>query len=188
METPFDIPFADFVGRIHITHDTVRFSQADPYNHLASAQYLNLVFDHRIEGIRDQIKFDVLYLLKARKLAFFLRETRMLFLAPAAVGDALEITTWVRAFSERDCEVRALVIGRKDRVARAAVTMSFIFVNVETNRPVPVPASLPSHATENLILTMPEVAPYLDGVKNLPSDWKAQATASPRPPATDTPA
>lgn len=176
----FDIPFADFVGRLHVTHDRVRFSQADPYNHLGSAHYLNLAFDHRIDGVRDQVQFDVLHLLKAHKLAFFLRETRITFFAPSAVGDRLEISTWVRAYSERDCEVRAMIIGQDDRVARAGVVLQFIFVNVETNRPVPVPASLPSHADTNLIIALPEVAPYLDAVKRLPSDWKAQATASPR--------
>jgi acyl-CoA thioesterase FadM len=176
----FDIPFADFVGRLHISHERAKFSQADPYGHMSSGHYVNLAFDHRIEAVKDQIQFDVLHLLKAHKLAFFLRDIRLVFVSPSAIGDNLEIASWVRTFSERDLEIRVLVSGKDDRLARALITIQFIFVNVQTGKPVPVPESLPSHADRNLIVELPPVAPYLETLKNLPRDWKEAATATPR--------
>ena len=174
-----DLPFADFVGKLQLSHTRVKFSQADAYGHMSSGHYVNLAFDHRIEAMKDQVQFDPLSLMKTHKLAFFARDVRLTFVAPAATGDALEIASWLRAFSERDHEIRVVVVGEQDRIARALITLQFIFVDVQTGKPAPTVASFPSSADRNLVLELPAVGPYLDTVKNLPRGWKEEAAAAP---------
>ncbi len=174
-----DLPFADFVGRVNLSHTRVRFSQADSYGHMSSGNYVNLALDHRIEAMDDQVQFNPLSLLKTHKVAFFARDVRLVFLAPSATGDTLEIASWLHTFSERDHEIRVAVAGEKDRIARALITLRFIFVDVQTGKPVPTLASFPSRADRNLALELPPVGPYLETVKNLPRDWKDEAAAIP---------
>jgi hypothetical protein len=100
---------------------------------------------------------------------------RLTFVAPSATGDALEIASWLRTFSERDHEIRTVVVGEKDRIARALVTLQFIFVDVQTGKPVPTVASFPSSGDRNLTLELPAVGPYLESVKALPRGWKEEA-------------
>lgn len=176
----FDIPMADFVGRLHLTEERVKFSQADAYGHLSSANYINLVFDHRTQAVKDQIGFDLHHWIKTQKLAFFLKDIHVQYLAPLAVGDTIEVTTWVRGYTERDVDIRSMVVGKQDRYARALVAIQFAVVNVETGRPVGTPETLPSQADRNLIVELPPVAPYLDTVKRLPPEWKAASVAEPR--------
>lgn len=178
----FEIPFADFVGRLQTSHTRVKFSHTDPYGHMGAGHYVNLAFDHRIEALNDQLQFDPLSLMKTHKMAFFARDVKLGFVAPSASGDALEVTSWLRAFTEMDHDIRVVIAGQHDRIARCVVTIRFIFVDVQTKKPVPVPASLPSRADRNLILELPPVGPYLDTVKGVPRDWKAEAMATPREP------
>lgn len=174
-----EIPFSDFMGKLQLNRTSVKFSQSDPYGHMSSGQYVNLAFDHRIEVLRDQVGADPMTLLKTQKLAYFARDIRLTFLAPAATGDSLEVASWLSELTERDLENRIIVVGEKDRFARALITMRFVFVDTATNRPAAVPKTLPSTAERNLVVELDPIAPYLETVKNLPRDWKDSPVAAP---------
>ena len=42
-----DIPMTDFMGRVLVTQERVKFHQADPYGHLNAGQYVSLVIDRK---------------------------------------------------------------------------------------------------------------------------------------------
>jgi acyl-CoA thioesterase FadM len=114
-----------------------------------------------------------------QKLAYFARDVRLTFLVPAATGDSLEVASWLYELTERDLEIRMLVVGEKDRLARALIAMRFIFVDTSTNRPTAVPKTLPSTSERNLVVELGPIGPYLETVKNLPRDWKDSPVAAP---------
>ena len=175
----FDIPFADFVHRALRTQERVQFSQLDAYGHLATAQYVNLYFDHRMQVVKDLLSVDLGAMLKHQKLAFFLKDIRYQFGMPCSMGDAIEVTSWVERYSERDQEQRCIVVGQEDRLVRANAVFTFVCVNLETGKKAPMPLIWPSSADRNLSLDQPSAADYLATVKNPPADWVEAVQRSP---------
>ena len=166
-----ELPMADFIGRVLVTRERVKFHQADPYGHLNAGQYVSLVMGHRVEALQDQLRCDVAHWVQKLKVGYFLRDISVEFLVPAMVGDFLEVASWGFQLEPDGFRARFAIVGEKDRAARALGTMRFVTVNVDTGRKAPPPASLPSDADENLLLTRPTAAEYLRSVKNVPSDW-----------------
>jgi acyl-CoA thioesterase FadM len=162
---------ADFMGRVLVTHERVKFHQADPYGHLNAGQFVSLVMGHRVEALQDQLHCNVATWVQVLKVGFFLREIHVEFVAPAFVGDFLEVASWGFALESDGFRARFVVVGERDRAARTLGTMRFVTVNPDTGRKVPVPATVPSDADANLLLTRPTEKEYLSTVKNVPADW-----------------
>ncbi len=171
------LPMADFVGRVLVTRERVKFHQADPYGHLNAGQYVSLVMGHRVEALQDQLHCSMADWAQALKVGFFLREISVTFLAPAFVGDFLEVASWGVTLEPDGFRARFAIIGEKDRAARAIGTMRFVTVSTETGRKVPPPATLPSHADVNLLHSRPTPDEYLQRVKNIPVEWSRGAVA-----------
>lgn len=166
-----DIPMTDFMGRVLVTRERVKFHQADPYGHLNAGQYVSLVMGHRVEALQDQVHCNVATWVQVLKVGFFLREISVEFVGPAFVGDFLEVASWGFAQEADGFRARFVIVGERDRSARALGTMRFVTVNPDTGRKVPLPATLPSEAETNPLLARPTAMEYLRTVKNVPADW-----------------
>jgi acyl-CoA thioesterase FadM len=86
-----DLPMADFMERVLVTRERVKFHQADPYGHLNSGEYVSLVMDHRVEALQDQLQCSVAKWAQVTKVGYVLRDIAVTYLAPAFVGDFLEV-------------------------------------------------------------------------------------------------
>ena len=48
-----DLPFADYRRRVLVSRERVKFAHADPYGHLASGAYVDMVMSHRVEALEE---------------------------------------------------------------------------------------------------------------------------------------
>ncbi len=171
-----ELPMTDFIGRVLVTRERVKFHQADPYGHLNAGQYVSMVMGHRVEALHDQLRCSVAHWAQALKVGYVLRDIAVEYRVPALVGDFLEVASWGTQLEPDGFRARFLIVGEKDRAARALGTMRFMTVHAETGRKIAPPATLPSDADENLLLTRPTAADYLRTVKNAPADWMSATT------------
>lgn len=167
----FEIPFSDFVRRALKTQERITFSQIDAYGHLATAQYVNVFFDHRIQVVEDRLGVDLAEMLAVRKIAFFLKDIRYQFGIPSKMGDAIEVASWVERYSDRDMDLRCIIVGQADRLVRASTTATFVCVNLETGKRTQTPPTWTSNSDRNLALEQPTSVEYLATVRNPPAEW-----------------
>jgi acyl-CoA thioesterase FadM len=168
-----DLPMADFMERVLVTRERVKFHQADPYGHLNSGEYVSLVMDHRVEALQDQLQCSVAKWAQVTKVGYVLRDIAVTYLAPAFVGDFLEVGSWGYLLEPDGFRARFVILGESDRTARTIGTMHFVTVSMTSGRKVPMPTTVPSDAEENLLLGRPRAAEYLKTVRNTPEDWRS---------------
>lgn len=167
-----DLPMADFRGRVLLSRERVRFADADPYGHLASGAYVNMIMSHRVEVLDDLLGFSIMRSAGAG-VAFPARNVEISYLRPAFVGDMLEVGSWIEELGTSSFEVRAIIVGFKDRAIRALASIQFVTVDGRTGKAVPVPATLPSSLSSNQLLAQPLLSTYLGTVTGLPELWSS---------------
>lgn len=161
-------------GRVLVSRERVKFADADPYGHLASGAYVNMVMNHRVEALDDLVGFSILQYARSG-IAFPARSVEVAYLRPAFVGESLELASWIEALRDSSFEVRVVVIGAEDRRARAAAKVHFVTVDSRSGAPVPLPAKLPSSAATDPIPALPHLSAYYGTIHGLPEGWSALA-------------
>ncbi len=157
-------------GRVLVSWERVKFADADPYGHLASGAYVDMLMNHRVEALDDLIGFSIVQYARAG-IAFPARAIEVSCLRPAFVGDHLEIGSWIDSLGGSSFEVRALVTEVEDRVARAALRTRFATVDSRSGKSMPVPESLPSSAMLDPLPTLQPVTEYLQTIEGVPEGW-----------------
>jgi acyl-CoA thioester hydrolase len=165
-----DIPMDALHRRVLTTNERVKFADADPYAHLASGAYVDMIMSHRVEALDDLVGFSIMGS-AGSGVAFPARRIEVLYLRPAFVGDLLEVGSWIEELRKSSFEVRAVVIGAKDRRARALARIDFVTVDAKTGKALPIPAALPAGAHPETLAALPAVPEYLGAIKGLPTDW-----------------
>jgi YbgC/YbaW family acyl-CoA thioester hydrolase len=168
-----DLPMDDFRGRVLLSRERVKFAEADPYGHLASGAYVNMIMSHRVEAAEDLLGFSIMKS-AGSGVAFPARNIEIMYLRPAFVGEALEVGSWVEEVGSSSFEVRALVAGNDDRRIRAIARIHFVAVDGRTGKAVPVPATFPSSAPANRLPEQPHLAAWLATLKGLPEGWSSK--------------
>jgi YbgC/YbaW family acyl-CoA thioester hydrolase len=169
-----DLPLFDFRGRVLVSRERVKFTDADPYGHLASGAYVDMIMSHRVEVLEDLVGFSILRY-AGSGVAFPARNIAVAYLRPAFVGELLELGSWIEDLGSSSFELRAVVAGATDRAVRALATIHFVTVDAKTGRTVPSPATLPSSATSNPFPQLPTSVAYRDTLIGLPEQWLASA-------------
>jgi acyl-CoA thioester hydrolase len=165
-----ELPMRGFRRRVLVSRERVKFTDADPYGHLASGAYVDMVMSHRVEVLDDLVGFSILRYASSG-IAFPARNITVSFLRPALVGELLEVGSWIEELGTLSFEVRAILAGADDRLARAVATIHFVTVDARTGRPLPVPDRLPSSATSDPLPALPMLAAYLSSLTGLPQQW-----------------
>jgi YbgC/YbaW family acyl-CoA thioester hydrolase len=165
-----DLPMDDFRGRVLLSRERVRFADADPYGHLASGRYVDMIMSHRVEVLEDLLGFSIMKS-AGSGVAFPARNIEVSYLRPAFVGETLEVGSWLEELGTSSFEVRAIVSGAIDRKARAVARVHFVTVDARSGKPVPVPVTLPSSASSNGLPELPLLAAYAAAITGLPDVW-----------------
>jgi len=165
-----DVPMADLRGRVLVSRERVKFADADPYAHLASGAYVDMIMSHRVEALNDLVGFSIMRYASSG-VAFPARNVEVTYLRPAFVGDTLEIGSWVEKLGSSSFDVRVIVSGSPDRAVRALARLHFVTVDARSGKPVPVPATFPSSAESDPIAKLPLLSAYLHTVTGLPEEW-----------------
>jgi acyl-CoA thioester hydrolase len=83
------------------TTHRIRFSELDPYNHLSTGNYATYFTDHRMEGLRDTIGWN-LKTLETLPFMVWVRRMEIEFVRPARGDHEITITSFVREFRGPD--------------------------------------------------------------------------------------
>lgn len=79
----------------------VKFSELDPYDHVSTGNYATYYTDHRMEGLRDYIGWD-LETLGTLPFMVWVRRMEIDFIRPARGDQEITITSYVREFRGPD--------------------------------------------------------------------------------------
>lgn len=162
------ISFADIRGRVLVTRERVKFADADPYGHLASGAYVNMIMSHRVEALQDHLGFSIMQAASSG-VAYPARHVDIAYLRPALVGDELEVASWLESLGTSSLEVRAIVVGAHDRKARAVARIRFVTVDAKSGRSVAVPTDLA--VSRDFNANLPHLPEYLGNVSGLPDGF-----------------
>jgi acyl-CoA thioester hydrolase len=87
----------------------INFSELDPYNHLRTAVYSGYYVDHRTNGLREHVGWD---LKRLARLPFmvWVRRMEIDFLLPAVGDQEITITSFVREFRGADAHIECSMV------------------------------------------------------------------------------
>jgi acyl-CoA thioester hydrolase len=123
----------------YTTQRRVRWHQLDPAGHLNNAWYLSLIEDAALEsglgtGWTMQRSVEL-------GMGYFAREHRLEFIRPALMDEELRITTYLSPFRRSSVyRYYQITLPSGELIARAQTL--WVWVNLATGRPAPVPDEL----------------------------------------------
>jgi acyl-CoA thioester hydrolase len=118
----------------------IQFSELDPYNHVSTGKYATYYVDHRMEGLRDNVGWD-LNTLATLSFMVWVRRMEIDFLRPARCDQEITITSFVREFRGPDALIECTMVDSAGtNVSRCLMTVAH--VDKETNRATDWPPDL----------------------------------------------
>ena len=114
------------------TTHRVRFSELDPYNHVSTGRYATYFVDHRMEGLRDTVGWDV-KTLATLPFMVWVRRIEIDFLRPARGDQEITITSFVREFHGSDALIECTMVA-SDGTLVSRCLMTVAHVDKQTNR------------------------------------------------------
>jgi len=123
---------------IYKTTHRVKFSDLDPYNHMRTAIYSAYYVDHRMEGLRANVGWDLQTLAKL-PFMIWIRRMEIDFLRPALGDQEITITSFAREFQGTDAQIECSMID-KDGKNISRCLMIVAYVDKSTNRATNWPA------------------------------------------------
>ena len=94
---------------IYVTTHRITFSELDPYNHVSTGRYATYYTDHRMEGLRDHVGWD-LKALETLPFMTWVRRMEIDFLRPARGDQEVTITSFVREFRGPDALIECTMV------------------------------------------------------------------------------
>ena len=116
----------------------VKFSELDPYNHLHTAAYSGYYVDHRMDGLRDLIGWDVKALAQLPFMAW-VRRMEVDFVRPALGDQQITITSFVREFRGPDAHIECTMLDEAGKTVSRCM-MIVACVDKTTTRSMDWPA------------------------------------------------
>lgn len=122
-----------FTSKLRVT-----FSDLDPYNHVGTAVYSRYFVDHRMNGLREYIGWDLKALARLPFMTW-VKRIEIDYLKPAVGDQELTITSFVRDFKGSDAYIACTMADEAgDEVSRCAMVVAC--VDKRTNRSMDWPA------------------------------------------------
>lgn len=120
------------------TTHRVKFSDLDPYNHMRTAAYSAYYVDHRMEGLREFIGWD-LKALEQLSFMVWVRRMEIDFVQPAIGDQEITITSSVREFHGPDAHIACSMVNAAGReISRCLMVVAC--VDKATSRSMDWPA------------------------------------------------
>ncbi|MCC7449228.1 MAG: thioesterase family protein [Anaerolineae bacterium] len=123
---------------VYTSTHRIKFSELDPYNHMRTAVYSAYYVDHRMDGLREHVGWDVKTLAKL-PFMIWIRQMEIDFLRSVVADQEITITSFVREFHGPDAHIECSMIDEAGKtVSRCLMVVAYIDKN--TNRTVDWPA------------------------------------------------
>jgi len=108
------------------TTHRIRFSELDPYDHVSTGNYATYYVDHRMQGLRDRIGWD-LATLETLPFMVWVRRMEIDYLRPVRGDQEITITSFVGEFNGSDAVIEcAMVDSRGTTVSRCLMTVAYV--------------------------------------------------------------
>lgn len=120
------------------TTHRIRFSDLDPYNHMRTAEYSAYFVDHRMNGLRERIGWD-LQALAQLPFMLWIRRIEVDFVRPAMGDQEVTITSFVREFVGPNAYIECTMVDEAGQ-AMSRCLMVAACVDRRTNRSMDWPA------------------------------------------------
>jgi acyl-CoA thioester hydrolase len=118
----------------------IKFSELDPYNHVSTGIYATYYVDHRMEGLRAYVGWD-LKTLATLPFMVWVRRMEIDFLRPVRGDQEIIITSFVREFCGADALIECSMVDSAGRnISRCLMTVAH--VDKVTNRATDWPPDL----------------------------------------------
>ncbi len=116
----------------------INFSDLDPYNHMRTAVYSAYYVDHRMNGLREYVGWDLQTLAKLPFMVW-VRRMEIDFLRPAIGDQEITIMSFVREFHGPDAHIECSMIDESGKnISRCLMIVAY--VDKSTNRAIDWPA------------------------------------------------
>ena len=125
---------------VYRTRHRVKFSELDPYNHVSTGRYATYYADHRMEGLRDKIGWD-LKTLGTLPFMVWVRRMEIDFIRPVWGDQEITITSFVREFRGPDALIECTMIDAAGKTLSRCL-MTVAHVDKKTNRATDWPGDL----------------------------------------------
>ena len=104
----------------------IQFSELDPYNHVSTGKYATYYVDHRMEGLRDNVGWD-LKTLATLPFMVWVHRMEIDFLRPARGDQEITITSFVREFRGPDALIECTMVDSAGtNVSRCLMTVAHV--------------------------------------------------------------
>lgn len=110
----------------------IKFSDLDPYNHVRTAVYSAYYVDHRMNGLREHVGWDLKTLAKLPFMVW-VRRMEIDFLRPAVGDQEITISSSVREFRGSDAYIECTMVDASGSVVSLCL-MIVAYVDKATNR------------------------------------------------------
>ena len=119
------------------TRHWIRFSELDPYNHVNTGVYATYYTDHRMQGLRERLGWD-LATLATLPFMVWVRRIEIDFVRPAKADQEITITSFVREFRGTDAFIECSMDSGGQTLSRCLMIVAH--VDKATNRATDWPA------------------------------------------------
>jgi acyl-CoA thioester hydrolase len=125
---------------VYKTTHRIKFSDLDPYDHVGTAKYATYYVDHRMEGLREHLGWD-LKTLGTLSFMTWVRRLEIDFIRPVRDGQEITITSFVREFVGPDAVIECTMADSAGKTLSRCL-MTVAHVDKETNRATEWPPDL----------------------------------------------
>ena len=122
-------PVGGRMARVPIVYRSthrIRFSELDPYDHVNTGTYATYYVDHRMEGLREYLGWD-LRTLGTLPFMVWVRRMEIDFLRPVRGDQEIIISSFVREFRGPDALIECTMIDSAGAtVSRGVMTVAYV--------------------------------------------------------------
>ena len=104
----------------------IRFTDLDMYHHMNTARYAAYYVDHRMDGLRDTLGWDMKTMARLPFMAV-VRRLEIDFIRPVRGDQELTIRSFVRSFQGADAAIDcAMIDGAGTEVSRCLMVVAYV--------------------------------------------------------------
>jgi len=115
----------------------INFSDLDPYNHMRTAAYSAYYVDHRMNGLRECVGWDLKTLAKLPFMVW-VRRMEVDFIRPVIGDQEITITSFVREFHGPDAHIECSMVDENGKTVSRCL-MIVAYVDKGSNRAIDWP-------------------------------------------------
>jgi acyl-CoA thioester hydrolase len=111
---------------VYETRRRVRFSELDPYNHVGTGTHATYFVDHRMEGLRLNVGWDLETLMRLPFMTW-VRKLEIDYVRPARGDQDITITSYVREFRGPDALIECRMVDSAGKeLSRCRMTVGHV--------------------------------------------------------------